>query len=129
MEFTTSHLIRYQDLNSHDTLFGGQLLAWVDEEAAAWVMYKTGKKSIVTKLISEVNFQKPARKGDLIEIGIDLIDVGETSYTVCCEVRNKTDHTVICSIDKIVFVHVDPSTHKRSYHHQTFDELKQKIVE
>jgi hypothetical protein len=56
MEFRSLHLIKPQDLNSHNTLFGGRLLSWLDEEAATWVMVKLGLANIVTKYISEVDF-------------------------------------------------------------------------
>jgi acyl-CoA hydrolase len=33
MNFKTRKLIKYEDLNSRGSLFGGQLLKWIDEEA------------------------------------------------------------------------------------------------
>jgi len=129
MEYRSVHLIKPGDLNSHETLFGGRLLSWLDEEAAVWVMSKTGINSIVTKYISEVDFVSPASKGDLIEIGCDLVEVGNSSITIECMVRNMTTKKEICKINKIVFVVVDPVTHQRSYHNLTYEELKAKIVE
>ena len=36
MEFRTRKLIKPEDLNAGGTLFGGQLLKWIDEEAAIY---------------------------------------------------------------------------------------------
>ncbi len=131
MKFRSVHLIKPDDLNSHDTLFGGRLLSWLDEEAAVWVMSKLGINSIVTKYVSEVDFMAPALKGDLIEIGCDLVAVGKSSITVECLVRNITTKKEICKINKIVFVVVDPITQKRSHHNHTLHglELRADIME
>ena len=62
---------------------------------------------IVTKYISEMNFESPAYQGDVIEIGVDTIEVGRTSLTVSAVVRDKDTKREIISIDKIVFVSVN----------------------
>ena len=64
-------------------------------------------RSIVTKAMSEVNFVSSAKLGDVIEIGCELISLGNTSITIACEVRNKDTKKTIIRIDKIVFVAVD----------------------
>ena len=61
----------------------------------------------VTKYISEINFVNSARQGDIIEIGIEVVNFGRTSLTLSCEVRNKMTHQTIITIDKIVFVSLD----------------------
>ena len=38
MKYRTRKLIKPEDLNSRETLFGGQLLKWIDEEAAIFAM-------------------------------------------------------------------------------------------
>ena len=113
MKYRTRKLIKPEDLNSRGTLFGGQLLKWIDEEAAIFAMCQLGREddiyapNIVTKLISEVDFKSSAMVGDIIEIGCNLIGFGRTSITLECEVRNKYTKEVIVKIDKIVFVMVD----------------------
>ena len=64
-------------------------------------------KSIVTKVMSEVNFISSANQGDIIEIGCDLISFGTTSITIKCVIRNKDTQRLITVIDKIVFVAID----------------------
>ena len=107
MEFHSRKLIKPQDLNSHGTLFGGTVLAWVDEEAAIFVSCQLGKGNIVTKYMSEINFVNSAKLGEVIEIGMETVKFGRTSITVRCEVRNKFTKETIITIDTIVFVHVD----------------------
>lgn len=107
MRFFSRKLIKPNDLNSHGTLFGGSLLAWIDEEAAIYVTCQLGKGNIVTKYMSEIDFVSSAKLGDIIEIGMETVNFGKSSITVKCEVRQKFTHKTIITIDKIVFVHLD----------------------
>lgn len=107
MNFKTRKLIKYEDLNARGTLFGGQVLKWIDEEASIFTICQLGRRSIVTKAMSEVNFVSSAKLGDVIEIGCELVGFGTTSVTISCEARNKDTEKTIIRIDKIVFVSVD----------------------
>lgn len=107
MRFFSRKLIKPQDLNAHGTLFGGAVLAWIDEEAAIYVICQLGKGNIATKFMSEIDFVSSAKLGDIIEIGMETVSLGTTSITVRCEVRNKFTRQPIIRIDKIVFVHLD----------------------
>jgi acyl-CoA hydrolase len=106
MIFRTRKMIRPEHLNPRGTLFGGQVLKWIDEEAAIYVACQLETSNIVTKIVSEANFMSPARNGDIVEIGCQATYLGESSITVTVEVRNKTTKETIVKIDKMVFVHV-----------------------
>jgi acyl-CoA hydrolase len=82
MNFRTRKLIKYEDLNARGTLFGGQVLKWIDEEAAIFCICQLNTRSIVTKAMSEVNFISSAKLGDIIEIGCELGQFGTTSVSV-----------------------------------------------
>ena len=45
--------------------------------------------------------------GDVVEIGMQTIEIGKTSCTLCCEVRSIQAGKVVCSIDKMVYVRVN----------------------
>lgn len=107
MIFRTRKLIKPEDLNAGNTLFGGRVLQWIDEEAAIYAMCQLDTKLIVTKLISEVNFVAPAHQGDVIDIGVDVVSFGKTSLTLKVVIRNKDTGLTICQIEKMVFVSVD----------------------
>ena len=107
MNYHTRKWIKPEDLNANHTLFGGKLLQWIDEEAALYSIIQLENPKTVTKYISEINFVNSARQGDIIEIGIEVVNFGRTSITLSCEVRNKMTHQTIITIDKIVFVSLD----------------------
>ena len=107
MIFHSRKLIKPGDLNANNTLFGGSLLKWIDEEAGIYAMTKLDSKQIVTKFISEIDFVNSAKQGDVIEIGLAFSSIGRTSITVSCIVRNVFNKKTIISIEKLVFVKID----------------------
>lgn len=117
ISYRTRKLIKPEDLNAHGTLFGGQLLKWIDEEAAIFAICKLDNKNVVTKLISEINFVNTAKVGDIIEIGMAVDVYGKTSITLKCDVRNKNTKESIITITRIVFVLLDefgrPTPHNK----------------
>lgn len=107
MKFYTRKLIKPGDLNARNTLFGGALLRWIDEEAGIYAMTKLDSREVVTKYMSEINFVSSAGQGDVIEIGLQFQKLGRTSITFSCEVRNVFSKQTIIKIENIVFVNVD----------------------
>jgi len=122
MRFYSRKLIKPGDLNARNTLFGGALLRWIDEEAGIYAMTKLESKSVVTKYISEINFVSSAKQGDVIEIGLGFQSIGRTSITFSCEVRNIFTKQTIIAIDNIVFVKVDQDGHA-SPHGKTMENI------
>jgi len=107
MNFHTRKWIKPEDLNPNGTLFGGRLLEWIDEEAALYAIIQLENPKTVTKYMSEINFRSSAKKGDIIEIGLEAVKFGGSSLTLACEVRNKMTREVIITIDTIIMVSLD----------------------
>jgi acyl-CoA hydrolase len=107
MRFHTRKWVKPEDLNPNGTLFGGRLLGWIDEEAALYTIIQLENQKIVTKYMSEINFNASAKPGDIIEIGLEVVKFGKTSLTLKCEVRNKMTRETIITIDNIVMVNLD----------------------
>ncbi|MFT7052201.1 MAG: acyl-CoA hydrolase [Psychroserpens sp.] len=106
MRFHTRKWVKPEDLNPNQTLFGGQLLAWIDEEAALYTIIQLENSKVVTKYISEINFMASATQGDIIEIGIEVLKFGKSSLTLKCEVRNKMTRETILTVDNIIMVNL-----------------------
>ena len=107
MKFLTRKLITPADLNPRGTLHGGQLLKWIDEEGGIHAALELQTGLIVTKYISEIDFKFPVLEGDVVEIGMQTLDMGKTSCTLACDVRSLQADRVVCSIDKMVYVRVN----------------------
>ena len=104
MRFHTRKWVKPEDLNPNGTLFGGKLLAWIDEELALYTIIQLENTKIVTKHMSEINFRSSARQGDIIEIGIDVVKFGKTSLTLICEARNMMTRETIITIESTTMV-------------------------
>ena len=120
--YTRKKLIKPGDLNANNTLFGGALLRWIDEEAGIYAMTKLGTKKVVTKFMSEIDFLAPSKQGDVIEIGLAFLNLGRTSKSLRCAVRNIFTKENIISIEKIVFVKVD-DTNNPCPHNKTVEDM------
>lgn len=123
MKFHSRKLIKPENLNANNTLFGGSLLRWIDEEAGIYTMTKLRTQKVVTKYISEINFVSSAKQGDVIEIGMEFVSIGRSSITMRCLVRNLFSQKTIISIDKIVFVQVD-NNEDAVPHNLTLEDIK-----
>jgi acyl-CoA thioesterase YciA len=128
MKFHTRKWVKPEDLNPNGTLFGGRLLAWIDEEAALYTVVQLENPQIVTKFITEINFVSSAKEGDIIEIGIEVVKFGKASITLHVEVRNMMTKNTIITIEKIVMVNLDeqgkPTPHGKTNIEYIKDRLK-----
>ena len=115
MKFHTRKWVKPEDLNANGTLFGGKLLAWIDEEAALYAIVQLENQKVVTKYMSEINFMSKAQQGDIIEIGIEVIKFGKSSLSLNCEVRNKMTHETIITVDNIIMVNLDENGNSKPH--------------
>ena len=128
MKFHTRKWVKPEDLNPNGTLFGGRLLAWIDEEAALYTVVQLENSQIVTKFITEIDFRASAKEGDIIEIGIEVVKFGTASITLRVEVRNMMTKDTIITIEEIVMVNLDangkPKPHGKTKVEFVKDRLK-----
>jgi acyl-CoA hydrolase len=129
MRFLSRRLVMPNDLNYANSLFGGRALEWIDEEAAIYAICQLETNCLVTKHIGEINFESPAMQGDVVEFGLVTKQVGKSSITVTCLVRNKATKKTICLADDIVFVKVDPETRLPMPHGKTLDSLQKQAFD
>ena len=107
MKFLTRKLVTPADLNPRGYLHGGQLLKWIDEEGGIHAGLELQTGLIVTKYISDIDFKFPVIRGDVVEIGMQTLEIGKTSATLACDVRSLQADRVVCSIDKMVYIRVN----------------------
>ncbi|MBW3140484.1 acyl-CoA thioesterase [Ferrimonas balearica] len=116
MKYYSRRVIKPEDLNPGQSLFGGRLLSWLDEEAGIFAACQMGSHQLVTRQIRDITFHRPGRQGEVIEFGLALTHTGRTAVTVRCEVRNKQSLAVLATVEAMVFVNLDangrPSPHK-----------------
>ncbi len=108
MRFNTRKWVKPHDLNANETLFAGALLSWIDEEAVLYSIIQLENKRVVTKYMSEINFMSTAQQGDIVEIGMEVVNFGKSSLVLKCEARNKMTHETLLTVDQIIMVNLGP---------------------
>ena len=127
MRFHTRKWVKPEDLNPNGTLFGGKLLAWLDEELALYTIIQLENSRIVTKHMSEINFRSSAKQGDIIELGIDVVKFGNTSLTLKCEARNMMTRETIISIDSTTMVNLDSNGKPKAHGKTEIEFIKDRL--
>ncbi|MBK6765854.1 MAG: acyl-CoA thioesterase [bacterium] len=101
----SSKLCMVQNLGVNGTLFGGNMMAWVDEAAAIFAHEFTGERYMVTLKFGEFEFHHPVREGDIVHFYCMNPKIGRTSISFEIE-ADKTDGTVVVRTSA-VFVALD----------------------
>jgi acyl-CoA thioesterase YciA len=110
MELITTKICMTLDIGVNNSLFGGNMLSFLDEAAAAYCCQVCRTTKMVTKKIEEVVFQSPVKVGNILKIYGEVDRIGNTSITLKLEARKHNVYTekqdIVCST-KIVFVKID----------------------
>lgn len=77
----STKLVLPPDTNNLQTIFGGKVLAYIDEIAAITAM-KHSYTAVVTASIDRVDFVSSARVGDVLELEAIVSSTGRTSMEV-----------------------------------------------
>jgi acyl-CoA hydrolase len=104
------HLVKYPDCNATENLFGGRLLAWIDESAAIYAGEIMSEPRIVTAHFGGLDFEKPTELRKIVRIYSKVLKEGNTSLRVKvvvtkCAMGSFEEETV--ASNEIVFVAVD----------------------
>lgn len=74
-------LLHYEHINGENRLFGGRLMAWIDEAAAVAAMRHAGGY-VTTCAVDDLRFKKGAYLNDILVLIARLTYVGRTSMEV-----------------------------------------------
>jgi acyl-CoA hydrolase len=110
-----SHLILPPDTNHHGTIFGGKVLAYIDEVAAITSMKHAGGNTVTVSMDS-VDFLSPARVGDVLELESMVVYTGRTSITVFVRVTSfqvETGERTLTTQSFVTMVAVDENGEPR----------------
>lgn len=116
MKMSMRHIVKYPDCNATDNLFGGQMLAWVDEGAALYASCQMHTGRLVTRLFGAVEFRVPVPRGSVCTVYCSTAREGKTSLTVHVMVTTNDfgggsdNEKIVCETD-LVFVAVDEHGH------------------
>lgn len=110
------NLVRQEHLSHHGSLFGGQLLSWVDECAWMAATRDFPEYSFVTRAMDKIEFKHPVKNGSILRFNSVNIRIGSSSVTYLVEVF-EDDRTlgkeILAFSTTVTFVSVDNKGDKR----------------
>ena len=77
----TTHLLRHEDINGSNRLFGGRLMEWIDDAAGTAAIRHCGMY-VTTACVDTLEFRSPAFLGDIVVIEAEVTYVGKSSLEV-----------------------------------------------
>lgn len=110
MKIINKKIVMARDIGIHGNLFGGTLMAWIDEAAAAFATEYCYTPNMVTVRVGELVFRKPMKAGQHLRIYGEVAKLGTTSITLDLEARKYSlysgEESVICTTS-FTFVRID----------------------
>jgi len=98
-----------QDTNDHGTLFGGKLIAYIDDIASISAQ-KLCRSPLVTASIDSVDFLRPIKLGDAVTLEAMVTWTGKTSMEVLVKVTSEhllTGESHMAATSFLTFVALD----------------------
>jgi uncharacterized protein (TIGR00369 family) len=109
MEATLLESVFPTDTNPRGTLFGGQLVAWMDK-AAGIAALRQARNVVVTASIENIDFRIPIHVGELVELKAKVVRVGRTSMVVEVSVFREGQYGTdreLCTVGRFTMVALD----------------------
>jgi acyl-CoA thioesterase YciA len=112
MEQVSSKLCLVKDVGLNGNLFGGNMLAWMDEIAAIYAMKVTNEKSLVTLRFGEIQFKRPVKVNDTVDFLCELKEAGKGNTSVTFEIWGAVGNLVVFKTE-CTFVALDDEGNKK----------------
>ena len=119
-----------KDIGVHGNLFGGIMMAWLDESGAIFASRSMDTTSIVTFKVDEILFQQPVKESDIVLISGEVLEVGNTSIKILLEAKRHNVESgaqvLVCST-KMTFVKIDKHGHSTPLSDKVKERFKDKL--
>lgn len=91
--YLSSRICMTKDIGICMSMFGGELLSFLDQSAAIFAAEICDTPHIVTRNMSNVDFITPVKVGNIIKIYGGIERIGNTSLVLNMEIRKHNVHT------------------------------------
>ena len=110
MELISTYICKASDIGVHGNLFGGHMMALIDEAAAVYSAQICDTPRMVTIKIAELIFKQPVKVNNIIKFYGRVEKFGNTSVTMYIEARKHNVYTGVQEVvtqTSITFVRID----------------------
>lgn len=87
MELISTKICKTSDIGINNNLFGGTMMAWLDEAGGTMASAVCCTPNMITLKIDEVLFKKPVKVNEHIRIYCRVERIGNTSISLYLEAR------------------------------------------
>jgi len=110
MKLINKKICMGKDIGIHGNVFGGFMMSWIDEAAAAYATEYCCTPNMVTLKVGEMLFKKPLKTGNHVRIYGEVAHLGSTSIKLNIDARKYNvysgEETSVCTTS-ITFVRID----------------------
>lgn len=110
MKLISTYICKTSDIGVNDNLFGGTMLAWLDEAGGIMASCECRSNNVITLKMEEVLFKKPVKVKERVRLYGKVVQVGNTSLKLYIEARTvslvENSEIIVCSTN-VVYVNVD----------------------
>tara|TARA_Y100000741_G_scaffold132498_1_gene99744 strand:- start:211 stop:618 length:408 start_codon:yes stop_codon:yes gene_type:complete len=125
-----SQLVMPQDANVLGTLFGGQMISWMDiavSKAAHRVLKETPADAAVTRAIDATEFKEPVLVGEWVNFEANIIAIGKSSMKISVKAYAEGRHDTprLACVSEFTMVAVQEQSdgsYKKCFHELIFDD-------
>jgi acyl-CoA thioesterase YciA len=117
------YIVKHPQLNATTNLFGGQLLAWLDEATAIYASTYMAENRVVTARLNGLDFQIPTELGMVVTIWAKVIKEGNSSLTleaVATKRRMGDQEEIEVAKTTLVFVAIDDEDNSKVWKPERF---------
>ena len=110
MELVTTYICKEFDLGIHNNMFGGRIMALLDDAAGAYASQLCDTPRMVTIKVDELIFKKAVKTGSILKIYGKVIKFGNSSLQLYMEMRKHNVYTgeqEIVTRTNMTFVRID----------------------
>jgi acyl-CoA thioesterase YciA len=117
MKLISTKICKTSDIGINNNLFGGAMLAWLDEAGGTAAAAAACSPNMITLKMDEVVFKKPVKVNDHIRIYGKVLNIGKSSLSLFIEARrfnfDRQDEETVCSTT-MLFVNIGEDGHSAS---------------
>ena len=114
MKLINKKICMGKDIGIHGNVFGGYMMSWIDEAAAAYATEYCCTPNMVTLQVGELLFKKPLKAGNHVRIYGEVAHLGNTSIKLNIEARKYNVYSgeeMAVITTSITFVRIDDDGH------------------